>query len=298
MSIVVSLVSPIFTKPTSNTSANMGESIAKKKFETKFFCLKWYYFKQLNHQSQTTMSQRKIIISLRRASLFCATAEGGQEHRSVLKKIIAKMQNDMDRMKKDFHDLKRFRAKEELDRKREAVSMGMEDVRIPDAPPAPPAPPARPPRGTRRPVRRRASPDRPRCDCRVGAGTAQYRLKAPAEQCKVKSTHTVAGPDGLIMNICNRHQKAADNALEKYAGWKPEMGHVYGWWDREDWSKTVKLVVKPDFVGAKRKPRRKNKPKPEAEPKPTPEEYQRPAEVDEEFNPDRYDEREFDDEDE
>lgn len=244
------------------------------------------------------MAFRQIAKALTKISKFLSTADGGEPHHRDLERIIKRFDSKMDTMKKDHFDLKRFRAKEELDRKREEVSMGMEDVRIPDAPPAPPTPPARPPRGTRRPARPRTSPNRPLCDCRVGAGTAQYKLKAAPVQCQVRSTQTLTLPNGDTKNICYRHQKAADNALLKYDGWKPEMGHVYGWWGDEDWSKTLKLVIRPGFIGTTRKPRRKNKPKPDPEPKPTAAEYERPAEVEEEFNPDRFDEREFDDEDE
>jgi hypothetical protein len=106
------------------------------------------------------------------------------------------------------------------------------------------------------------------------------------------------------MNLCNRHHQASERALEKYVGWTKEKGHIYGWWGQEDWSKS-KPRVKPEFK-AKKRPR-KNKTK--EEPAPEPEEVVRPTDIDneieEEFNPNRYDDPtteeeddHFDDEDE
>ena len=251
-----------------------------------------------------------IIKQLKLADEFLQTVEGGEVHHTFMNRYIGYLEHVRPIRIKDKNDLKRYRAKED-----EGTASANQDTDAPappaPPPPAPPAPPpARParPRGTRRPAREPAEHTFGQCDCRVGAGNAQYRLKQPAARCKQTAMWTRPGPNGTFKNLCNRHHQASERALEKYVGWTVEKGHIYGWWGQEDWSKS-KPRVKPEF-NAKKRPRKK-KTEEEPAPEPTPESHQqvvRPPEIDneidEDFNPDRYDDPtteeddNFDDEDE
>ena len=250
-----------------------------------------------------------IIKQLKLADEFLQTVEGGEVHHTFMNRYIGYLEHVRPIRIKDQKDLKRYRAMED-----EGTASANQETDAPPAPPppAPPAPPAPPPpvpparpRGTRRPPRRPAEHTFGECDCRVGAGNAQYRLKQPAARCKQTAMWTRPGPNGTFMNLCNRHHQASERALEKYVGWTVEKGHIYGWWGQEDWSKS-KPRVKPEFKAKKRPRRNKTEEEP---PAPEPEEVVRPPEIDneidEQFNPDRYDdttteeeEDNFDDEDE
>lgn len=178
----------------------------------------------------------KIIKFLKETDEFLKEAEGGEDLHKTMETYIKMLENTKDRKKKDYYDLKRFRAKEEED------DNEPEDVGIPTDPPA--DPPAAPPV---------APPVASRCDCRVASGT-----RLVPGRCKAKAIHQEFDEEGNAKLVCGRHKNAIDNCMERYMSWSRGRGHLYGWFEEGDntWRQRLNPHINPFYQAPKRKPKR------------------------------------------
>ncbi len=194
------------------------------------------------------MTYTNILNLLKETNEFLKTADGGDVLQKRMEKLVKFYEDNKDRKKMDVKDLKRFRVKEESDRKREVVSMGMEDVDVPTPPPT--AIPVAIPVATPVP------PTAPlgQCECRVASGT-----RLIPGRCKTKAKHEEIDQDGNVKLVCGRHKNAIDTCMKKYDGWTRSRGHLYGWFVEGDetWRQRLSPHLNPFYKPPTRKPKRK-----------------------------------------